>query len=384
MSEESSVIRYHADHRGKIEIHPKAPLETPEDLALAYTPGVAEACRAIAEEPEAVQILTNRSNTVAIVTDGTAVLGLGAIGPAAGLPVMEGKAMIFKKMAGVDAVPLCIRAKSADEVVEFCRQIEPSFGGINLEDIAAPRCFEVLERLEAELSIPVFHDDQDGTAIVVLAALENAAKLRETPLEEMKIVINGAGAAGLAIARLLGKRGVEDVIVADSKGILDPSREDLNPYKRMIAESTNPRGLAGGMEEAMRGADAFVGVSVCCALDAEHIRSMADRPVVFALANPEPEISPEEAKRAGAFVVGTGRSDFPNQINNALVFPGFFRALLDARTQPSGCTIRGHMGDVKVAAAQAIASVVDPTPEHILPAVMDHSVVSALRNAICS
>ncbi len=384
MNENHPVIRYHAANRGKIEIRPKAPLETPDDLALAYTPGVAEVCRAIVEEPDSIQTLTNRSNTVAIVTDGTAILGLGDIGPSAGLPVMEGKSMIFKKMAGVDAVPLCIRAENADEIVDFCKRIEPSFGGINLEDIAAPRCFEVLERLEQELSIPVFHDDQDGTAIVVLAALENAAKLRETPLEGMKIVINGAGAAGLAIARLLGKRGVKDVIIADSKGILDPSREDLNPYKRKTAESTNPRKITGGIEEAMRNADAFVGVSVCCALDAGHIRSMAERPAVFAIANPDPEIMPDEAKAAGAFIVGTGRSDFPNQINNALVFPGLFRALLDARTRPQGCILRGHMTDVKLAAASAIASVVDPTPEHILPAVMDHTVVAAIRSAICS
>ena len=384
MEKDHPVIRYHAANRGKIEIRPKAPLETPDDLALAYTPGVAEACRTITEEPEAVQSLTNRSNTVAIVSDGSAVLGLGDIGPAAGLPVMEGKAMLFKKMAGVDAMPLCIDTQDTEEIIRFCKQIEPSFGGINLEDISAPRCFEILERLEKDLAIPVFHDDQDGTAIVVLAALENAAKLRETPLESMKVVISGAGAAGIAIARLLGSRGIEDIVVADSRGILDPSREDMNPYKRKIAEATNPRKLSGGIEEAMRGTDAFIGVSVCCALDAEHIRSMADRPVVFAMANPDPEILPEEAKSAGAFIVGTGRSDFPNQINNALVFPGFFRALLDARTRPKGCTIRGHMGDVKVAAAAAIASVVDPTPEHILPHVMDHSVVAALRNAICS
>lgn len=384
MNQDHPVIRYHTDHRGKIEIHPKAPLETPEDLALAYTPGVAEACRTIAAEPEAVQTLTNRSNTVAIVTDGTAILGLGDIGPEAGLPVMEGKSMIFKKMAGVDAVPLCIRAGSTEDIVDFCKRIEPSFGGINLEDIAAPRCFEVLDRLEKELSIPVFHDDQDGTAIVVLAGLENVAKLRGTPIEGMKVVINGAGAAGIAIARLLTSRGVTDVVLADSKGIVEPSRDDLNPYKRNIAETTNPRGISGGLEKAMEGADVFIGVSVCCILDETHIRSMAERPVIFAMANPDPEIMPEEAKKAGAFIVGTGRSDFPNQINNALVFPGLFRALLDARTSPSSCDIRGHMGDVKLAAAKAIASVVDPTPEHILPAVMDHTVIAAIRNAICS
>lgn len=384
MNEESAVIRYHTDHRGKIEIRPKAPLETSEDLALAYTPGVAEACRAIVAKPEAVQTLTNRSNSVAIVTDGTAILGLGNIGPEAGLPVMEGKSMIFKKMADVDAVPLCIRAESADEIVDFCKRIEPSFGGINLEDIAAPHCFEVLDRLEKELSIPVFHDDQDGTAIVVLAGLENAAKLRGTPIEGMRVVINGAGAAGIAIARLLVARGVEDVILADSKGIVEPSRDDLNPYKRTIAENTNPRGLVGDLERAMEGADVFVGVSVCCILDETHVRNMAERPIIFAMANPDPEIMPEEAKSAGAFIIGTGRSDFPNQINNALVFPGLFRALLDARMYPSGCDLKGHMSDIKLAAAKAIASVVEPTPDRILPSVMDPSVVTAIRNAICS
>lgn len=384
MKEETPVIRYHSSKRGKIEVVPKTPLDTAEDLSLAYTPGVAEVCKTIARQPEMAQVLTNRSNTVAIVTDGSAILGLGNIGPTAGLPVMEGKSMIFKKMADVDAVPLCIGTQDTEDIIRFCKQIEPTFGGINLEDIAAPRCFEILDRLERELSIPVFHDDQDGTAIVVLAGLTNAAKLRGTPLEDMKIVINGAGAAGIAIARLLGDRGIRDVILADSKGIVEPSRDDLNDYKKVIAETTNPRRLSGTLEDALRGADAFIGVSVRDILNEDHIRDMADHPIVFAMANPDPEILPETAKRAGAFIVGTGRSDYPNQINNALVFPGIFRALLDSRLQSSGYSIGGTMKDIKLSAAKAIASVIDPTPERILPSVMDHSVIKAIRDALRS
>ena len=384
MNMESPVIRYHLAHRGKIEVRPKSLFETSEDLSLAYTPGVAEVCKTIAAEPETVQSLTNRSNTVAIVSDGSAILGLGNIGPSAGLPVMEGKAMIFKKMADVDAVPLCIGTQDTEEIIRFCKQIEPSFGGINLEDIAAPRCFEILDRLEKELSIPVFHDDQDGTAIVVLAGLLNAAKLRKTPLQDMKIVINGSGAAGIAIARLLMASGVPDIVLVDSRGIVESSRHDLNGFKIIIAEQTNPRGLKGDLPTALKGADAFIGVSVRDILDEANVRDMADRPIVFAMANPDPEILPEAALRGGAFIVGTGRSDFPNQINNALVFPGIFRALLDSNANPSACVLKGNMTEVKLAAAAAIASVVEPTTDHILPSVLDLSVASAIRNAVCS
>ncbi|MEI6650614.1 MAG: NADP-dependent malic enzyme [Candidatus Moraniibacteriota bacterium] len=384
MNMESPVIRYHLAHRGKIEVRPKSPFETSEDLSLAYTPGVAEVCKTIAAEPETVQSLTNRGNTVAIVSDGSAILGLGNIGPSAGLPVMEGKAMIFKKMADVDAVPLCIGTQDTEEIIRFCKQIEPSFGGINLEDIAAPRCFEILDRLEKELSIPVFHDDQDGTAIVVLAGLLNAAKLRKTPLQDMKIVINGSGAAGIAIARLLMASGVQDIILVDSRGIVESSRHDLNGFKIIIAEQTNPRGLKGDLPTALKGADAFIGVSVRDILDEANVRDMADRPIVFAMANPDPEILPDAALRGGAFIVGTGRSDFPNQINNALVFPGIFRALLDSNANPSACVLKGNMTEVKLAAAAAIASVVEPTTDHILPSVLDLSVASAIRNAVCS
>ena len=384
MNMESPVIRYHLEHRGKIEVRPKSPFETSEDLSLAYTPGVAEVCKTIAAEPETVQSLTNRSNTVAIVSDGSAILGLGNIGPSAGLPVMEGKAMIFKKMADVDAVPLCIGTQDTEEIIRFCKQIEPSFGGINLEDIAAPRCFEILDRLEKELSIPVFHDDQDGTAIVVLAGLLNAAKLRKTPLQDMKIVINGSGAAGIAIARLLMASGVPDIVLVDSRGIVESSRHDLNGFKIIIAEQTNPRGLKGDLPTALKGADAFIGVSVRDILDEANVRDMADRPIVFAMANPDPEILPDAALRGGAFIVGTGRSDFPNQINNALVFPGIFRALLDSNANPSACVLKGNMTEVKLAAAAAIASVVEPTTDHILPSVLDLSVAAAIRNAVCS
>ncbi|NTW13655.1 MAG: NADP-dependent malic enzyme [Candidatus Moranbacteria bacterium] len=384
MNEESPVIRYHQAKRGKIEVIPKTPLDTAEHLSLAYTPGVAEICRVIANEPETAQILTNRSNTVAIVTDGSAILGLGNIGPTAGLPVMEGKSMIFKKMADIDAVPLCIDTQDTEEIIRFCKQIEPTFGGINLEDIAAPRCFEILDRLEKELTIPVFHDDQDGTAIVVLAGLTNAAKLRKTPLEEMSVVINGAGAAGIAIARLLNYRGVGDIILADSKGIVESSRTDLNPYKLDVAEMTNPRRLSGSLDDALRGADAFIGVSVRDILSEDHIRSMADRPIIFAMANPDPEILPESAKKAGAFIVGTGRSDYPNQINNALVFPGIFRALLDSRLKQSAYSISANLMGVKLAAAEAIASVVVPTRERLLPSVMDPSVVKTIYDALRS
>lgn len=382
MNKTNPAIRYHLESRGKVGMAIKSRLDTPEDLSLAYTPGVAEVCRTIASEPETAELLTNRGNAVAIVSDGTAILGLGNIGPAAGLPVMEGKAMIFKKMADIDAVPLCITPGSVDDIVGFCKRIEPSFGGINLEDIAAPHCFEILERLERELSIPVFHDDQDGTAIVVTAALINALKVRGSAPQTLRVVINGAGAAGIAIARLLVSYGIEDVILVDSKGILSVGRIDLNDVKRDIAARTNPRGLSGSLGDALSGADVFIGVSKGNILSRDDIRTMAERPVVFAMANPDPEILPEEALAGGAFIVGTGRSDFPNQINNALVFPGLFRGLLDARTSGSSCSLPGDMTAMKLAVAQALAGTVTPTRERILPAVMDTTVVPAIRDAV--
>ncbi len=382
MNTDHPAIQYHLDSRGKIETAIKSPLETPEDLALAYTPGVAEVCRTIAVEPETADLLTNRGNTVAIVSDGTAILGLGNIGPAAGLPVMEGKAMIFKKMAGVDAVPLCIATDKIEDIIRFCKQIEPSFGGINLEDIAAPGCFEILERLERELSIPVFHDDQDGTAIVSLAALINAAKVRGSEIGTLKVVINGAGAAGIAIARLLVSYGVEDVILVDSCGILSMDRDDLNIPKREITSRTNPRGLGGDLATALAGADVFIGVSKGNILNSESVRSMAERPIVFAMANPDPEILPAEALKGGAFIVGTGRSDFANQINNAIVFPGLFRGLLDARAADPTRSMPADMTALKVAVAVAVAGTIEPTREQILPLVMDQQIVPAIRAAV--
>jgi malate dehydrogenase (oxaloacetate-decarboxylating) len=378
-------ISYHREHRGKIEVTPKAPLNDGADLALAYTPGVAQVCKRIAEEPKEVQALTNRSNTVAIVSDGSAILGLGNIGPEAGLPVMEGKAMIFKSQADIDAVPLCIDTQDAEEIISFCKHIAPSFGGINLEDISAPRCFDILERLESELPIPVFHDDQDGTAIVTLAALINAAKLRGDDVSELHIVVSGAGAAGIAITRLLRAYGVADIVLVDSKGIVSTNRDDLNPYKKRIAEDSNPRALSGTIADALLDTDVFIGVSGCCVLSGDMVKTMAERPIIFAMANPDPEIMPDEAKAAGAFIVGTGRSDFPNQINNALVFPGIFRGLLDAHTFPRTCVMSEHMVEVKIAAAKAIAGVVkDPSINHILPDVLDPAVAPAIREAICA
>ncbi|MEI7749586.1 MAG: NADP-dependent malic enzyme [Candidatus Moraniibacteriota bacterium] len=382
MNKEHPAIKYHLDSHGKIETAVKSRLETPEDLALAYTPGVAEVCRTIASEPETADLLTNRGNTVAIVSDGTAILGLGNIGPAAGLPVMEGKAMIFKKMAGVDAVPLCIMADGVEDIVRFCKQIEPSFGGINLEDIAAPGCFEILKRLEQELSIPVFHDDQDGTAIVSTAALINATKVRGSEIGSLRVVINGSGAAGIAIARLLIAYGAGDIILVDSKGILCADRADLNASKREITGRTNPRNLSGDLAVALVGADVFIGVSKGNILTQESIRTMAERPIVFAMANPDPEILPDEAIAGGAFIVGTGRSDFPNQINNALVFPGLFRGLLDARAADPSRSMPKDMTAMKLAVAQALAGCVEPTRERILPSVMDPSVVPAIRAAV--
>jgi malate dehydrogenase (oxaloacetate-decarboxylating) len=382
MNTDHPAVKYHLDSRGKIETAVKSRLETPEDLALAYTPGVAEVCRTIAAEPETADLLTNRGNTVAIVSDGTAILGLGNIGPSAGLPVMEGKAMIFKKMAGVDAVPLCIEVDSVEDIIRFCKQIEPSFGGINLEDIAAPGCFEILERLEKELSIPVFHDDQDGTAIVSTAALINAAKVRGSEIGSLRVVINGSGAAGIAIARLLTSYGIKDVVLVDSKGILGVERADLNESKKEIATRTNPHNLSGDLATALAGADVFIGVSKGNVLDRDSIRLMAERPIIFAMANPDPEILPDEALAGGAFIVGTGRSDFPNQINNALVFPGLFRGLLDARAADPSRSMPKDMTAMKLAAAQALAGCVEPTQGQILPSVMDPSVVPAIRAAV--
>ncbi len=342
---------------------------------MAYTPGVAAVCSAIAADQSQSWRLTNRANQVAIVSDGSAILGLGDLGPEAALPVMEGKAAIFKKFAGIDAFPLCINTTEVEEIVKFCKYLEPSFGGINLEDIAAPRCFEILKRLEQELHIPVFHDDQDGTAIVVLAALLNACRLTKKNIKRIKIVINGAGAAGLAIAKLLISQGVKELIILDSRGCICESRNDLNLHKREIAGRTNRRQVAGCLAEALIGADVLIGVSKGDLVTAKMVGSMAKNPIIFAMANPVPEIMPAIARRAGAAIAGTGRSDLPNQINNALVFPGIFRGLLDYR-------LRRVTVPMKIAAAYAIAGCVRPRPDKILPTLAENKATAAIVRAL--
>ena len=366
----------HKQNRGKIEVKSKVPLSTRKDLSLAYTPGVAEVCKKIEQDKKQSWRLTNRANTVAIVSDGSAVLGLGDIGPEAGMSVMEGKSVIFKKFADVDAYPLCINANSEEEIVQFCRAVAPSVGGINLEDISAPTCFEVLEKLEKELSIPVFHDDQDGTAIVTLAALINACRVTGKNIAELKVVINGAGAAGISIARLLLNYGVKDIKTLDSKGILSPDRKDLNRFKEDIARKTNQYKQSGGIKEALFGSDVFVGVSQAGVVTQKMVESMNPHPIILAMANPTPEIWPEQARKAGASIVGTGRSDYPNQINNALVFPGMFRGLLDAGV--AEVTPR-----IKIDAAQALAYILKkPTSNKLLPRITDKSAVKAIAKKV--
>ncbi|MBA2624240.1 MAG: NAD-dependent malic enzyme [Acidimicrobiia bacterium] len=360
---------------GKIEVRSKIPLRDRADLSMAYTPGVARVCNAIAADPEEVHALTIKRNTVAIVTDGTAVLGLGDIGPEAALPVMEGKALLFKEFAGVDAFPICLRVDAgdpagADQLVETVERLEPVFGGINLEDVAAPRCFEVEERLRESLAIPVFHDDQHGTAVVVLAALRNSLAVVGKRMDELKVVIAGVGAAGVAIARILLQAGVPNVIGVDRRGAIYDGRSDLNAAKQWFAEHTNPESRKGAIYEVLPGADVFVGVSGPGLLVRDDLRVMARDPIVFALANPDPEIAPEAAQGLAA-VLATGRSDYPNQINNVLCFPGIFRGALDA----SATTITEGM---KLAAADAIASAVPPedlSPSYVVPSVFNRRVV---------
>ena len=375
MDNNKKSVALHKKMRGKIEIKAKVPLKTAEDLTLAYTPGVAAVCREIGKDKKKSWTLTNRANQVAIVTDGTAILGLGNLGPEAAMPVMEGKSVIFKEFAGIDAFPLCINSTEVEDIVKFCKLIEPSFGGINLEDIAAPRCFEILARLEKELSIPVFHDDQDGTAIVVLAALINSCRVTGKVLKDLKIVLNGGGAAGLAITNLLLAQKINDIILVDSRGIVYPERGEMNIYKAALAKKTNKKKLKGGLAEAMVGADVFIGVSTGNLVSKEMVGSMNVAPIIFAMANPTPEIMPDKAYAGGASVVGTGRSDYPNQVNNALVFPGIFRGLLDGKIKQ--VTIK-----MKIAAALAIAYSVKPRRDKILPSVLDKKVVGAISKAI--
>ncbi len=349
---------------GKLTIESKRPLRDRDDLAMAYTPGVARVCMAIADTPRQVHRYTMKANTVAVVTDGTAVLGLGDIGPEAALPVMEGKAVLFKEFGGIDAVPVCLRVSSSAELIETVQRMEPMFGGINLEDIAAPHCFEVERRLTETLSIPVFHDDQHGTAVVVLAALRNACRLVGKSLPDLRVVLSGAGAAGVAIARILMQAGVGDIVAADRKGAIHKGREALDPSKQWLADHTNPDGRSGTIPEVLRGADVFIGVSAPGLLHRADLESMADGAIVFALANPVPEVLPEEAEGVVS-VMATGRSDYPNQINNVLCFPGMFRGALDA-----GAT-RITEG-MKLAAAEAIAAMVPPDrlrADEIVPSV---------------
>ena len=371
-------LKLHEKFKGKLAVHSKFPLATKEDLSLAYTPGVAAPCQSIAENPEDAYRYTMKSNMVAVVTDGSAVLGLGNIGPLAGLPVMEGKCLLFKHFGKVDAFPICIDSQDTDEIVDVVKKISPGFGGINLEDIKAPRCFEVEERLINELDIPVFHDDQHGTAIVVLAAIINSMKVRGLNIENIKIIVSGAGAAGNAVTKLLTEYGAKNIIVLDSKGVLVSNRPDLKemPYKMELAKMTNPEKQCCSIVDVIKGADVFIGVSSRRILDQDMVRSMNKDPIIFAMANPIPEIMPDEAKAAGAYIVGTGRSDFPNQINNVLAFPGVFRGALD-------CGAKKITMKMKLTAAQALADYTeDPEPNRIIPDTFDEGVHSAIAEAI--
>jgi len=372
----------HLTHHGKLAVRSKIALDSRLALSLAYTPGVAAVCREIHEKPARVHDLTIKRNTVAVVSDGSAILGLGNLGPEAALPVMEGKAILFKEFADVDAFPICLATQDVDEIVETVRRIAPVFGGINLEDISAPRCFEVEERL-LDLGIPVFHDDQHGTAIVVLAALLNALKVTRKPLEQCRVVFNGSGASAIACAKLMltcGTHGilppVGDLLLCDTKGILHRDRTDLNAQKRELAERGNKDGMKGSLEDALRGADVFIGLSKGDLVTQDMVRTMNPHPIIFAMANPVPEIYPDAARAAGATVVGTGRSDFPNQINNVLAFPGIFRGALDA----TATVINEEM---KLAAARALADyVIEPTPERILPDPLDKAVAREVGAAV--
>ena len=374
----TKALALHRDNKGKIAIQSKIELKGKEDLGLAYTPGVAEPCKEIHRDKNLVWEYTFKGNIIAVVTDGSAVLGLGNIGPEAALPVMEGKCVLFKKFGNVDAFPLCLGTQDVDKIVETVKLVSPTLGGINLEDISAPRCFEIEKRLKKEIDIPVFHDDQHGTAIVVAAAMINALKVVKKSLKDIKIVVNGAGAAGMAITNLLMNMGAGDVILCDSKGAIYQGRaEGMNPYKEEIAQRTNKEG-AKTLAEALQGADAFIGVSVGGVLTQDMVRTMAQEAIVMAMANPVPEIYPDEAKAAGAKVVGTGRSDFPNQINNVLAFPGIFRGALDVRA-------RDINEEMKIAAANALASLVSEDklgPDFIITDVFDPRVGSVVAKAV--
>lgn len=379
MDLKEQALELHSTHRGKVEVTSKVPLKNKQDLSLAYTPGVAEPCRVIARNPDAVYEYTAKGNLVAVVSDGTAVLGLGNIGAKAALPVMEGKAVLFKAFAGVDAFPICIDSQDPDVIVEVTSNLSPTFGGINLEDIAAPNCFYIERRLKERLDIPVFHDDQHGTAVVVFAGLTNALKVVGKRLQDVRIVMNGAGAAGIAVCKLLLAAGAGEVTLCDRKGVIYAGRSDgMNAAKEEIAALTNPREIKGSLADAVAGADVFIGVSSAGVLSREMVRSMNDRAIIFALANPDPEILPDDAKAAGAAVVATGRSDYPNQINNVLGFPGVFRGALDVRATDVNEAM-------KIAAAEAIAGLIedrDLRADYVIPAPLDPRVAPAVAAAV--
>jgi malate dehydrogenase (oxaloacetate-decarboxylating) len=373
------ALHMHRINKGKLESKSKVPVRNAKDLSLAYSPGVAEPCKDIYEKPESVYEYTMKGNMVAVVTDGTAVLGLGNIGPEAALPVMEGKAVLFKSFAGVDAFPICLNTTDVEKIIETVKLLEPTFGGVNLEDIAAPNCFVIEERLKKEANIPVFHDDQHGTAIVTAAGLVNALKLIGKKITEIKVVANGAGAAGIAIIKLLHSYGVRDIIMCDTKGAIYEGRpQGMNDVKAEVAKFTNRDNLTGSLEDVIKGADVFIGVSVEGALTKEMVASMNKDSVIFAMANPNPEIMPDMAKEAGARVVGTGRSDFPNQVNNVLAFPGIFRGALDVRAT--------HINEkMKVAAVEAIASLISESElseDYVIPAPFDPRVAPAVAAAV--
>lgn len=378
MNYNEMALKMHEEHKGKISVTSKVAVKTRDDLSTAYTPGVAEPCRKIRDDKSEVYRYTAKGNLVAVVSDGTAVLGLGDIGPEAAMPVMEGKSILFKEFAGIDAFPICLDTKDTDEIVETVKRLAPTFGGINLEDISAPRCFEIERRLKEELDIPVFHDDQHGTAIVVSAGLTNALKYVGKEFSEAKVVINGAGSAGISICKLLLELGVGDIVLVDRNGILAVGEEWTNPAQKEMAEKTNKEQIHGDLKTAMQGRDVFVGVSAPNIVTAEMVSTMAKDAVVFAMANPTPEIMPDEAKKGGAKVVATGRSDFPNQINNVLVFPGIFRGALDARATDI-------TEEMKIAAVKAIADIIKPeelTEDYIIPGAFDERVADNVAREV--